>query len=175
MGHYVRAFCTTTKIPNPGPIQTWLRKHKSKAVLDEPNHALERVEKGKIPKPALDLKSKDWVQIAVSYQPGKLPILAECNSSKTSEGKALMQEEIAEFVEFIGKPGRSAGKARALAHLAKTKFIIACQLPTSDMEEDGYQANWEFVCYFREYCDGMIQVDGEGFYDEKNKLIVRLD
>src|SRR2546425_12875143 len=41
MGYYVRAFCTSPKVPELAAIQRWLRERGSTAVLDEPTHAVE--------------------------------------------------------------------------------------------------------------------------------------
>ena len=120
----------------------------------------------------LDLATSDWEQIAIAYRAGKLPILADCNRDDGTD-ESLMREEIAEFVEFIGEPGQSATKRRVLEHLAATKFVVACQLPTSDLEDDGFDANDEFLGFFVEHCGGMIQADGEGFYD-RDEVIVAL-
>lgn len=173
MGYYVRAFCTSATVPTLAAIQSWLRVAGSSVVLDDPAHAVEAVERAMPFKPVIDLGTAEWSQVAVCYKPGKLPILAECNRRGSGEGD-LAQEEIDEFVESVGPPGRSGAKKRVLEHLAKTQFVVACQLPVSDMDDDGYEANGEFLDLFVEECGGMIQADGEGFYDGP-RLVVRLD
>lgn len=57
-------------------------------------------------------------------------------------------------------------------HLAATQAIVAAQLPF-DLDEDGYEANYEFLKFFATQCEGMAQADGEGFY-AGDKLVVRL-
>jgi hypothetical protein len=171
MGYYVRAFCSNSKIPNLADIQAWLRERGSNAVLDETNHAVESARAGELKPSILDLNAPNWEQIAIAYRAGKLPILVECNRDDGS-GECLMREEVAEFVELV-KDYHSVATQLVLKHLAATKFIIACQLPTSDIEDDGYDANGEFLSFFVERCGGMIQADGEGFYD-KNKVVVPL-
>ena len=170
MGYYVRAFCTNPKVPDLASIQTWLRERESVAIIDEPNHAVESAQAGEARSPILDLATSDWEQVAIAYRTGKLPILAECNRGDSTD-ESLMREEVAEFMEFVGEPGRSAAKQRVLEHLAATKFVIACQLPTSDLEDDGYDANGDFLSFFVEHCGGMIQADGEGFYDGDRVIV----
>ena len=46
---------------------------------------------------------------------------------------------------------------------------MAAQLPTSDIDDDGYDANGWVMRFFLDDHDGMIQADGEGFYD-RDKL-----
>ena len=172
MGYYVRAFCTNPKVPDLATIQTWLREHKSSAVIDDPNHAVEVAKAGKSRPPILDLATSDWEQVAIVYRVGKLPILAECNRDDGTN-ECLMREEVGEFVELVEEADRSEVTERVLEHLAATAFVIACQLPSSDIEDDGYNVNGHFLTFFVEHCGGMIQADGEGFY-EGDKLVLPL-
>jgi len=172
VGYYLRVFCTSPKVPKLADIQAWLRKRQSPAVLDDPNHGIEAAESGQAKPPILDLAISDWEQVAVTYRAGKLPILAECNRDDGTD-ECLMREEVAEFVELIGNPGGSEAKKRVLEHLSSAKFVVACQLPTSDIEDDGYHANHDFLSFFEEHCGGIVQADGEGFYDG-DKLILPL-
>jgi hypothetical protein len=125
------------------------------------------------PKGEVDLDSPAWEQVPLLYKHGKLPILAECNRDDGSED-SLLQSEIEEFLDMVGSPGLFPSKRRVVQHLKNTKFIIACQLPTSDIDDDGYNANGEFLNYFVEHCGGMIQADGEGFYDG-DKILVKCE
>ena len=154
MGYYVRAFCTSPAVPDLASIQTWLRAHKSAAVIDDPGD------------------TSDWEHAEISYRAGKLPILAECNRDDGTPD-CLMRTEVAEFVEFVEEAGASEDAARVLKHLTDTKFIIACQLPSSDIEDAGIDANGDFLSYFVLHSGGMIQADGEGFYDG-GRLILAL-
>jgi len=53
-------------------------------------------------------------------------------------------------------------------------FVVANQIPTSDFEDDGFDSVGEFMHFFVEHHGGMIQADGEGFY-EGGQLVVPLD
>jgi hypothetical protein len=159
MGYYVRAFCTSTEVPKLKDVLEWLKNRGVSILIDDEEQA--------------KLDSLDWKQISLYYKKGKLPIVAECNLDDGTED-CLVREEVNEFSELIGKPGFSINKRRVLKHLANTNFTIACQLMTSDIDDDGYEANGEFLKYFIEHCDGMIQADGEGFYSG-NDIIVKLE
>lgn len=58
-----------------------------------------------------------------------------------------------------------------ISRLRDTRFIIACQLPVSDRDDDGYDANGELMSFVAAQCDGLIQADGEGFYDGDEMLL----
>lgn len=55
-----------------------------------------------------------------------------------------------------------------------TRFTVAAQLATSDIDDDGYNALGYMLRYFVEHNGGMIQADGEGFYDG-DEVIVALE
>jgi hypothetical protein len=172
MGYYVRAFCTGPQAPELAAIQRWLQERGSAAILDEPTHAVEAARTGVSNPSILALNTSEWKQVAVAYKPGRLPILAECNRDDGTV-VSLLRQEIEEFKELIEDATPDEAKQRVLRHLEASKFIIACQLPTSDIDKDGYDANSEFLAFFTKHCGGMIQADGEGFYDD-DKLILSL-
>lgn len=163
MGYYVRAFCTASRSPRLADVQEWLRKRGSRAVLDSADHAVEASRGGTMPSPVLDLDTPDWEQIAITYKAGKLPILAQINRERDDRG--VLREEIAEFSKLLSDAAPEAARMRVLAHLRATTFIVACQLPTSDIDDDGYRANGDFLEYFVQHCGGLMQADGEGFYE----------
>jgi hypothetical protein len=170
MGYYVRAFCKASTIPSLAVIQTWLHEHEHAPGVwfADPNHTADEPSGPALS--ASDLQSPDWTQVELVYKPGKLPIVVECN--RDDEPDSLVRAEVAEFRELIGEPKRSTAKRRVLDHLAETKFIVACQL-LSDIDDDGYEANYQFLNYFVQRCAGIIQADGEGFYDG-DKIIIKV-
>jgi len=159
MGYYVRAFCTANEVPSIGSIFEWLDQRDKHLELDT---TMTQV----------DLNSREWEQAAIVYKQGKLPILMECNRDDGTKD-CLMREEISEFLEFIGSPGLSSSKREVVNHLNKSRYTIAFQLPTSDIDDEGYDANDGLLNYFVFNCGGLIQADGEGFY-KGTKLIVKL-
>jgi hypothetical protein len=135
MGYYVRAFCTATKPPT---IRTVLDALTSWGVVltPEADYAGPDV-----------LDAVDWEQFGLLYKPGKSGILVECNRHDGTED-CLAAAEVTEFVEMIGPPGRSEAKRSVIEHLKATRFIIVCQLPSSDIDDDGFEANDAFLTYF---------------------------
>jgi hypothetical protein len=160
MAYYVRAFCKSAEpVPPLARILQWVRGRGPTLSLDprsgRPN-----------------LEAEDWNQAELIYKEGKLPLIVEV-SRANQPGEALLHEEIGEFEEFLEDVPESENKRKVLEHLAATRYIVAVQLPASDIDQDGYAANGWFMAYFAENCKGMIQADGEGFY-EGNELIVEL-
>lgn len=158
MGYYVRAFCTA---PEPPTVRTVLDALASWGVVLVPEPDCARPEV---------LECADWNGVRLLYKVGKLPIVVECNRHNGTP-HCLAAAEVREFLELIGPPGRSKAKQRVIEHLKATCFVMASQLPSSDIDDDGFAANDEFMTYFEDMCGGMVQADGEGFYDN-NKLLV---
>jgi hypothetical protein len=109
-----------------------------------------------------DLDSVDWLQFGFRYADGKEPIEVECNRN-TGE-KSLCHEECAEFIEALENSETSTALEGVTDQLQKTAFVVACQLP-SDIDDAGYEALGALLAHFVRHCGGMIQADGEGFYE----------
>jgi hypothetical protein len=150
MPYYVRAFCTATQPPTINTVMQSLRQRGSDftAQVDD----------------ASELNSPVWGQFELIYKPGNGPIVVECNRDQgdKSLAKAECQEFVDEVMDLEDAP--APAKGQVVGHLRKTRFIISCQL-LSDCDEDGYEANGQFLDYFVEHCGAMIQADGEGFYE----------
>jgi len=156
MGYFTRVFCKSHSKPNVNEILERLnsKNNSAKSNLDDNQ-----------------LQSENWTDFELFYKEGKLPILVELNQIKESGG--LAEEEIEEFKEAIGKPGLfDSSKKKILKHLDQTNFILCNQLPTSDIDADGYDINGELMQIFATEYEGMVQCDGEGFY-LGSKLIVK--
>jgi len=157
MAYWMRVFCTEGEPPPLEDVLTWVAERGPALALDT-----DLID--------VDPSSPGWTQAAISYRPEKQPFLAETIIATEPEAK----EELDEFVELLEDAQDSPAKGNVLAHLRQTTFIVANQIPTSDFENDGYDSVGEFMRFFVEQNGGMIQADGEGFY-EGDKLVVQLD
>lgn len=158
MPYFVRAFCTESDVPTLSQVFQYAKNHGVSLAPDETHGPT-------------DVSSPDWSEAEISYKPDKSPLVVECNRDDGTDD-SLAQGEAQEFVELIGSPGLSLTKRRVIKHLKATKFIISSQL-LGDIDDDGYNANGIFLSYFLDHCGGMIQADGEGFYDG-DKLILEI-
>ena len=57
-----------------------------------------------------------------------------------------------------------------LATLRASRTIVTAQL-LSDIDNIGYYAVGVFLGFFVEHCDGMVQADGEGFYEGDRPIV----
>lgn len=158
LSYYTRIFCRAAEKPTVTAILEHLE-----TVLDfDISTNLSPEEAG----------SGAWTTFELHYDEDRLPVLVECNYVSEDE---TAREEIAEFIEQIEDiVGADENSGKVITHLRATCFIIACQLPVSDIDDDGYDANGELMNFVATNCDGLIQADGEGFYDGE-KLLIPLD
>jgi hypothetical protein len=156
MAYWMRVFCTEGAPPPLEEVCAWTAARgqhlRPSEVTASPEHL-----------------SGSWSSAEIEYRAGKLPFLAEISWVEDPEG----EEEVAEFVELLAETADSPERQRALEHLERTCFVLANEIPTSDFDKDGFDAVGEFMWYFVEHNGGMIQADGEGFY-EGDQLAVRL-
>jgi hypothetical protein len=153
----MRVFCTSGSPPLLEDVIDWVAARGPKLWLDH-----EVIE--------ADSVSASWEQAAIAYRQGKSPFLTEINHTTDPDAK----EEVEEFVEFLEDMADTPQRRNVLSHLQRTTFVVGNQIPTSDFEDDGYDAVGEFMRFFLEHNDGMIQADGEGFYDGE-ELILKLE
>ncbi len=136
VGYYTRVFC---KLNKKTSVEQILEKLNSRGFTAKSN-----LNQNELP-------SENWTNFELHCKEGKLPILVEINRIGESDGWA--KEEIEEFKEAIGKPGLfDSNKKKVIKHLDQTSSILCNQLPTSDIDDAGYDINGElkqiFVCDF---------------------------
>jgi hypothetical protein len=156
MAYWMRVFCTEGA---PQPLEevfAWTAAQGQHLRLSEGPRGTEHL-------------SDSWSSAAIEYRDGRLPFRAEITWVDDLEGV----EEVEEFVELIAGTAESPERQRILEHLEQTRFLVANEIPTSGFDDDGLDAVGEFMRFFVEHNGGMIQADGEGFY-EGDQLLVRL-
>lgn len=103
------------------------------------------------------------------YAEGHVPFTVELNTKEGDD--SLAAQEIAEFLEALqGMMKKSCKRDRVIEHLQQTRFVVACRIPT----DAGFHAVDVFLAYFLVHAGGMVQADGQDFY-EMGKSIVELE
>jgi hypothetical protein len=184
VSYYVRCFCANATVPTLQEVLASLVKRypgvrlESPAELKSPDwkEAQIHYRQGKAPIDVEVNRSSDSAKkiegelgqkrILIVSKDGGAPkeVTLEELSRNTGRGRNLIQDEIADFKELLGEIKNSPAKREVISHLNRTRFIVACRLPTTDIDDDGYDVNGDFLGYFVDHCEGMIQADGEGFY-----------
>ena len=153
MGYYTRVFCISSKIPSLTEISNQLQAVNKNC----------RIELGE------ENQLEEWESFSLYYKDEKLPLFVQLN--KRDDDDDLANEEIEEFIDAIGAPLFSLSKRKVINHLMKTKYVVASQLPTTDIDDDGYDLNGALLQIFAIGYDGMVQADNEGFYIGNNLIL----
>lgn len=141
MSYYIRAFCRSQRSPAFSDLQKFLNGR-------NPHYHLE----GEV-----DDNNSYWTDFIFHYKEGRLPILVEINWC--DDDSSLGKEELEEFLQDIGSPGLSLKKRKVIKHLKQTKYIICCQIPASDVDDDGFSANQQLMDFLIHHYQALVLKD----------------
>lgn len=156
---YSRVFCTRADSP---PLRLLLDFLKSKNQIPL------------IPKmdpEALD--DWDWVHISLGYNRERKPLQLFCVRDRGSYQDVFEGEKTSFFNRISVFDDIEAGIAREF--ISKARFIATTQMVKKDITDEGYDFNGWILEFFQENCDGIVQIDGQGFYSPKGDLIVDME
>ena len=150
MAYFLRAFCTSGGATTLREVFQW--------------SADQGVE---LQAPTVDLDTPDWQEAEITYAAERQPFIAERTTGEP------LRAEVEEFIEFLEDAEDSPEKDKVSDHMRRSQVVVAVQL-LGDIDEDGYTAATMFLQYFVDHSSGLIQADGEGFY-EGGRLIIELE
>ena len=118
------------------------------------------------------LNSWNWVGMEIGYAKDKKPILVTC-VRKGGAQDDIFKQDIEGLLNFV-ETHREIDNWRVVDQLRGCRFYIADVLDKNDITEEGYDFNGWILQFFQENCDGMVQIDGQGYYDENGELLFEL-
>lgn len=156
---YTRVFCRRENAP---PLRLLLDYLKSK---------------GQIPLiPKVDPAALDdwaWVQISLGYNRERKPIQLVCARDRGSY-KDVFEHEQKYFLDRLAPFGDIEAQIVRQC-VADSRFLITTRLVKNDITDEGYDFNGWILEFFQDNCDGVVQLDGQGFFSPKGELVVELD
>lgn len=111
-----------------------------------------------------------WVQVTLGYDRNKKPIQVFCVRDRGSYAD-MFQEEKKQFLDLM-MPFDDIEATLVVEYLNRARFILTTRFDPTDMTDEGYDFNGWILEFFQEQCNGIVQVDGQGFYSPKGELIV---
>jgi len=141
MSYYIRAFCRSERSPAFSQLQQFMSGR-------NPRYRLE----GEV-----DDNNSFWTDFIFHYKEGRLPILVEINWC--DDDSSIGKEELEAFLQDIGRPGLSLKKRKVIKHLKRTKYIICCQIPVSDVDDDGFSANQQLMDFLIHHYQALVLKD----------------
>ena len=156
MAYYFRAFCTAEQAPSLAEVLGWVRE---RGVTLQASPA--------------ELEQWGRAPVPLKYAQDATPFYAELNRNTGAD--SLCAQEASEFAEMVGEVKKAPRtRARILQHLQDTKYIVACRIDDpAGFSDAGWHAIDVLLAYFIVHSNGMIQADGQGFY-EKGEIALEL-
>ena len=118
------------------------------------------------------LNSWNWVGVEIGYQRDRKPIFLTC-CRKGSAQDEIFKQDTEGLLAFVDSH-RELDSWRVSDHLRACRFFIASILDKNDINDEGYDFNGWILQFFEENCDGMVQIDGQGFYSPEGNIILEL-
>jgi hypothetical protein len=111
-----------------------------------------------------------WVHVTLQYDRARKPVQLFCFRDRGTYQDAFEQEK-GQFLEAL--TSYDDVEATLVAdQIKKTRFILLTRMDPTDITDDGYDFSGWILEFYQENCDGIVQVDGQGFYSPRGTLIV---
>ncbi len=119
------------------------------------------------------LEDWDWVHISLGYNRERKPIRLFCVRDRGTYQDVYATEKKGFTSRLSAFDDVEAQIAREC--IDKSHFIATTQMVKADISDDGYDFNGWILEFFQENCNGVVQIDGQGFYSPKGELIVDME
>jgi hypothetical protein len=111
-----------------------------------------------------------WVQVALGYDPNRKPIQVFCVRDRGSY-QDVFDTEKKLFLDILSAHDDiEAGLVRG--QIERSRFILTTRFPQDGLTDEGYDFNGWILEFYQEQCNGIVQIDDQGFYSPKGDLIV---
>jgi hypothetical protein len=111
-----------------------------------------------------------WVQVALGYQRERKPIHLFCVRDRGSYQDVYDQEKKL-FLDLLTAHSDIEAQL-AIEYVTRSRFILTTRMAENDVTDEGYDFNGWILEFYQEQCNGIVQIDKQGFYSPKGDLIV---
>ncbi len=113
-----------------------------------------------------------WVQVTLGYDRDRKPIQVFCVRDRGTY-QDVFNTEKQQFVNLLSAhDDPEAGLVRE--YVERARFVLTTRFVKNDMTDEGYDFNGWILEFYQEQCNGIVQIDNQGFYSPKGDLIVDL-
>jgi hypothetical protein len=113
-----------------------------------------------------------WVQVALGYDRNRKPIQVFCVRDRGSYRDVFDKEKELFLGLLSAHDDVEAGLVRA--YLERARFVLTTRFIQNEMTDEGYDFNGWILEFYQDQCNGIVQIDNQGFYSPKGDLIVDL-
>jgi len=114
----------------------------------------------------------NWVGVELTYNKDRAPILLTCVRKDSAQGE-IFDQDIQGLLNFA-EAHRELDNWQVVDQLRGCRFYVATILDKNDITEEGYDFNGWILQFFQENCNGMVQIDGQGFFDAEGEVLLEL-
>lgn len=111
-----------------------------------------------------------WVQVALGYQRERKPVHLFCVRDRGSYRDVYDQEKKL-FLDLLTAHADIEAQL-AIEYVARCRFILTTRMAENDVTDEGYDFNGWILEFYQEQCNGIVQIDKQGFFSPKGELIV---
>ncbi len=111
-----------------------------------------------------------WVQVTLGYHRERKPIHLFCVRDRGSYRDVFEQEKKI-FLDLLAAHSDIDAQL-ALEYVTRCRFILTTRMAEGDVTDEGYDFNGWILEFYQEQCNGIVQIDRQGFYSPKGDLIV---
>ncbi len=115
----------------------------------------------------------DWTHISIGYNRERKPLQLFCVRDKGTY-KDVFETETITFTNRLSPFDHEEAQI-AKDFISNAQFIATIQMHKDDITDEGYDFNGWILEFFQENCDGIVQIDGQGFYSPKGELVVDME
>jgi hypothetical protein len=119
------------------------------------------------------LEDWDWAQITLGYNRERNPIQLFCVRDNGSFKDIFDQEQEGFLSRLSVFDDEEAQIARDF--ISRAHFIATTRMDTKNIADEGYDFNGWVLEFFQENCQGIVQIDGQGFFSPKGELVVDME
>ena len=113
-----------------------------------------------------------WVQVTLGYDRNKKPIQVFCARDRGAY-QDVFDKEKELFLDLLSAHDDiEAGLARE--YVERARFVLTTRFSQNDMTDEGYDFNGWILEFYQDQCNGLVQIDHQGFYSPQGDLIVDL-
>lgn len=113
-----------------------------------------------------------WVQVSLGYTRDRKPIQLFCVRDRGGY-KDVFDQEKAQFLEILSAYDDIEAQL-VREYVNRSRFILTTRFVDKDITDEGYDFNGWILEFYQDQCNGIVQVDGQGFYSPKGELVVDL-
>jgi len=113
-----------------------------------------------------------WVQVTLGYDRSRKPIQVFCARDRGAY-QDVFDSEKKLFLDLLSSyDDIEAGAART--YVERARFVLTTRFFQDDMTDEGYDFNGWILEFYQDQCNGIVQIDHQGFYSPQGQLIVDL-